>query len=244
MVSLKNLLSEDPTLLAADQQMLLKAAQGKPRDYLGASSIGDPCSRKLWYGLQGDIPRKPFDVASLKRFSDGFSGEDVVIDRLRKVPGLEIWNRTEDGGQIGGECFGGKFGYHVDGVCLGLIQSPKTYHCLEVKIVNNKKFDKFVKLKTEMDEKLVLAEWDAGYYAQAVCYMDLLELTRHYIIVATPGVRDWASCRTNANPAMAKGLMNKAERIIFAKEAPERLSDDPAYYICRWCDYADTCHAK
>ena len=242
-MNLKDILATDPTLEAADRILEDKAALEPSRKYLGASSIGDECSRKLWYRMQPDIQGERFDALSLKRFADGFHGEDVIIDRLRAVPGIEIWNRTEDGGQIGGTLFGGKFGWHVDGVILGLLQAPKTPHVLEVKVVNEKKFKLMDKLKQTHGEKKALAEWDATYYAQAVIYMDLLDLTRHYTVIGTPGTREWTSCRTDANPKMAKMLINKAERIINAKEPPERMSNDPCFFKCKWCAYNEICHA-
>ena len=242
MVNLKNLLESDPTLLAADAALVEYAAKQVKRDYLGASVIGEPCSRKLWYGLQPDIERKPFDAASLKRFADGFYVEDVTIKRLRAVSGVELWDRQEDGEQIGGKLFNGKFGYHVDGVIRGLIQSPKTPHVFECKAVNEVKFNKFKKLKLELGEKQTLAAWDVIYFAQAIIYCYLLELTRHYTVVCTPGARDWDSCRTEANNKMGEQLLRKSERVINAKDAPERISNDKNFYLCKFCDYRDACH--
>ncbi len=231
----------DPTLEAINRITEDKSAAEPPRDYLGASVIGDECSRKLWYSFN-NYPRKPFDAATLRRFEDGHRTEALVIERLRQVPGIELWDRHDDGGQIGGKLFAGKFGWHVDGVILGLLQSPKTPHVLEVKATAEKKFKEFTVLVDKLGEKAALRAWNPVYYAQAVVYMYLLDLNRHYTVVASAGGRDMASCRTEANHEMAKALLAKAERIIGATEAPARLSERPEFFQCKWCDFRKTCH--
>lgn len=235
----------DPTLAAIDRELERCAALEPRRSYLGASAIGDQCERKLWYSIRPDVPRKPFDAASLKRFEDGHRGEAVMADRLRMVPGIELWTVDQHtGGQIGGTLFDGRFGWHVDGVILGLLQAPQTPHVWEHKQVGQKKFDEFRKLKVSMGEKATLAAWDPVYYAQGVLYMHLLDLTRHYLTVCTPGGREFDSCRTESNPEMAKALLEKAKRILDAASPPMRMSDRPEFYKCKWCDFREVCHGK
>ncbi len=244
MTDLTEILAIDPTLDVADKQIELLALKEKPRAYLGASSIGNDCNRKLWYSMRPEIPKKAMDALSLKRIDDGHRGEDIIVERLRRVPGLSLWNKAEDGGQIGGTLFNDKFGWHIDGVILGLLQAPKTYHVFEAKIVNETKFNKLKKLKIDYGEKEALAQWDAEYFAQAQVYMYLLDLDRHYLVAGTPGVRDWTSCRTEINKPMAKSLLVKAERIINAKEMPDRLSDDKTFWKCKNCSYFEVCHGS
>jgi hypothetical protein len=37
-------------------------------------------------------------------------------------------------------------------------------------------------------------------------------------------------------------LIARAKRLIFADRPPERISEDPSFYLCRWCDHARRCH--
>jgi len=37
-------------------------------------------------------------------------------------------------------------------------------------------------------------------------------------------------------------LFTDALRITFAARAPERLSNDPNWYECKWCDHREICH--
>jgi hypothetical protein len=233
----------DPTLAAIDRELERRAALEPRRSYLGASALGDECERKLWYSIRPEVPRIPFNAASLKRFEDGHHGEAVMANRLRMVPGIELWTLDDKtGGQIGGTLYDGQFGWHVDGVIRGLLQAPETPHVWEHKQVGQKKYDELRKLKSTLGEKAALAAWDPVYYAQGVLYLELLDLTRHYLTAGTPGGRDFISCRTEANSVMAKALISKAGRVLAAKEPPSRLSERPEYFKCRWCDFREACH--
>lgn len=230
----------DPTLEAADRA--LEAAQvRRGRPYLGMSAIGAECPRQLWYGFRWAQPQA-FDAATLKRFEDGHATEAVAIARLRGVEGLELHDvDSESGRQFGFTDFGEHFRGHMDGVVLGLLQAPATWHVLEIKATADKKLAELQKAKAELGEKHALRKWNPTYYAQAVLYMDYAGLDRHYLVACSPGGRTWASIRTDADPAEALLLKAKAERIIFADRPPERAGR-PDQLICRWCDYSNICH--
>jgi hypothetical protein len=181
-------------------------------------------------------------AAGIKAIQDGHRTEDLVIEWLRLVPGVTVWNRKENGEQYGFEFFAGRFRGHIDGVISGILQAPKTPHLLEVKCCNLKKFEGLKKKVAQYGTKNALKEWDFQFYVQAQIYMHFFDLTRHYLVCASPGGRDKTSCRTEYNKAFAEAQIEKARRIINAKEPPARVSENPSYYICRWCDFFDVCH--
>lgn len=229
----------DPTLAEIDNILEREhAANNKRRDYIGASSIGDSCSRKLWYRLN-EKDNEVFDAATIRRFNDGHRSEAIIIDLLRKVPGIELHTYNQETGEQYG-FVDGKFKGHYDGIIHGILEAPLTWHIFEAKCVNEKSFEKLKKLKQE-DEKTALKNWNPVYYGQAVTYMDYEGLTRHYMIVCTPGVRDYISIRTEANPTMAAALRLKAKRISEATEAPERIGG-PDWWECRFCYWHGKCH--
>lgn len=234
--------SGDQTLREIDKILVEKNRAEPRRKYLGSSSIGDSCSRKLWYRLHTDH-REEFDAATLRRFNDGHRSEDVMADHLRMVPGVELWTQAPGGYQFGFEdtSLGPlPLSGHYDGIIYGILEAPKTYHIWEHKSVNEKKFAELKKMK-EINEKTALQTWDKVYYAQAIQYMDYEELDRHYLTVSTPGMRDYTSVRTDANPEFAEGLKAKAKRIINATEPPERIGG-PDWFECRWCSFHSVCH--
>lgn len=211
------------------------------RPYLGMSQIGHPCERALWYSFRW-AARRHIKAKGLKAIEDGHSGEDLMAQRLRLIPTIELHTHDASGNQFGFTAIGGHFKGHMDGAIKGIFEAPQTWHVWEHKQTNEKKFNALQKAIINHGEKQALKHWDEIYYAQAVCYMEMTGMERHFLTCSTPGGRDQISVRTNSNPKFAKQLFEKAERIIFASTPPERLSSDPAWYQCKWCDYHDICH--
>lgn len=232
----------DPTLQAADAALEAVGRRSKPRPYLGMSGIGHPCARKLWYGFRWSAWPE-FDATTLKRFEDGHRGEDMQAERLRLVPEVELLTvDPETGQQYAAVDHGGHFRGHCDGFIRGLLQAPKTRHVWEHKQVGEKKQAELEKLKAEKCEKAALAAWDETYHAQAVLYMAYFDAERHYLTCASPGGRRTVSVRTEADPALAELLRQKALTVIQAAEPPARLSEKPEFYICKWCEFQEICH--
>lgn len=234
----------DPTLAAIDRELERRAAEEPRRQYLGASAIGRECERALWYGVQPGVPREEWNAASLKRFEDGHRSEAVLIERLRMLPGIELHTQDDQGNQYGFEDYGGRFAGHVDGLIRGILQAPSTEHIFEAKAVNEKKFAEFLKLKDSVGEKETLKNWDYTYWAQAQVYMGYFDLTRHYLVVMTPGARDHASCRTEFDREGFVMLREKARRILAATEPPARISERPEFFKCKFCEFREVCHAR
>lgn len=232
-----------PTLAAADAA-LERAENGKRtlRQYLGMSELGRECERQLWYNFRW-VSRTWIKASGLKKILDGHAAEDVQAQRLRMVDGITLLTLDADTGkQFAFQHFGGHASGHMDGAILGVLQAPKTWHVWEHKSVAEAKFRKLEKLKIEYGEKQAFRQWDETYYAQGVLYMHFSGMSRHFLTVSTPGVRDSISCRTEENPEYAEILLNKAQRIIFSERPPARISSDPNYYQCGWCDHRETCH--
>ena len=231
----------DHTLDAMKRAIEAREAARPRRSYLGASSIGNPCARQLWYQYNG-YPAPPFEAETLFNFEDGHRTEDLTAKRLRLVDGIELWTHDENGEQFGFSIFEGKFAGHCDGVIRGLIQAPKTPHVWECKASNNKKYAEFQAAKAKFGEKLALKNWNEVYFVQAQLYMHFLKIDRHYLTVALAGGRDYDSCRTEYEPEKAEWAIDRAAKIINAKKPPPKINEKPDFYICRWCNYREECH--
>jgi hypothetical protein len=239
--ALSNILTEDPTLRAADDALCEKAAQEKPRAYVGMSSIGESCLRKTWYRFRF-ASREKFDAATLKRFADGHAAEAVQADRLRLVSGVKLQTHTPDGNQFRYVDHNGHFSGHCDGKITGILQAPKVLHIWEHKSVGEKKLNEFKKIKAEIGEKQALRKWNFQYWIQGILYMFYEGASRHYLTVSTPGVRDTDSCRTEADNAEAIKYIAKGKAVIQSDAPLDRLSNDPSYYECRYCSFSPICH--
>ncbi len=104
--------SIDAALVAADR---VKA----PREYLGASRIGEPCSRKLVY----EHTRTPkdeggeFDGRILRIFDAGHQFETLSIRWLRAA-GFDLRTHNRSGEQFGFSVGDGRIRGHIDGVIV------------------------------------------------------------------------------------------------------------------------------
>lgn len=241
MANLSKILESDPTLDAVDAAIEAEAALELPRPYLGMSEIGESCARKLWYKFRfsGKQKKKAFLIKCADR---GHRAEDIQAKRLRMVEGIEL--NTLD--PVTGEQFefsdhDGHFMGHCDGDITGLLQAPKAVHVWEHKEKEEKFFNKLKKIKLEVGEKLALRQWEPTYYAQTVLYMFYKGLKRHYMTVTVPGGRETESIRTNEDTAHALQMRERARRIIYSDDPPEKIGDE-SYYECKWCQFNGICH--
>ena len=241
MSSLSNIMTGDPTLEACDKALEAKAAQEKPRGYLGMSNIGEECWRYLFYSFRQAYKKSP-PAFLIKCAERGHLAEDIQAKRLRMVSGINLVTSDPNSGrQIEFSDVNGHFKGHCDGVITGLLQSPKTPHVWEHKEKEQKFVNEFNKIKAELGEKQALKKWHPVYYAQAVLYMFFLDIKRHYLTVTVPGGRETYSARTEANDEFANQLRDKAKRIINSNEPFEKIGGAD-FFKCKMCDARGICH--
>ncbi len=233
----------DPTLEAMRRACELAGNTEKKRDYIGASAIGNPCARQIWYDYK-QYPKAPFKAETLWNFEDGHRVEDIIAARLRMVPGIELWTHDVDGKQFERTAFGGKFKAHPDGIVLGLLQSPKTITVWENKCSAQKKFNEFQNCKAKFGDKQTLKNWSEVYWIQAQILMKLFGMTRHYLTIALAGGREMDSCRTEYQPEIAEKYLDRAGKLLEATVEPPRISDKKDFYICAYCSFKEICHGN
>ena len=234
----------DPTLAEADRAIERNDEERVARRYLGMSSIGIECERRLWYAYhEAGVGITKNDAASVRIFQSGHDAEAIIARLLQATPGITLdITDPKTGGQLGVEDFGGEFRGHLDGVIRGLVDDPGNDYVWEAKCVNEKKFADFRK-KKDIAEDTALRSWDAIYYAQAQCYMGYSGIHRHYLTVCTPGVRQWEAVITPFDLDAFEAIRSKAVRIINAKLYPlSRISNDPSWHQCKFCPSHDRCH--
>ena len=126
------------------------------RRYLGASSLGDPCARKLQYRYMGQEvdEGRGFPAKTLRTFALGHSVEDLMIVLFRDA-GFDL--RTElKGEQFRFDTAEGEVRGHIDGVIVGgplPIQYPMLWEC---KSASDKKFNEFVRFSEPGEKSLLL----------------------------------------------------------------------------------------
>lgn len=224
--------TQDPTIAAIYAAIERDSAEN-PRHYLGASIIGKPCARQLWQDFRW-VQFEQFSGRMYRLFATGHLEEPRFIANL-KAAGVEAYDVDDrTGEQFAVQTLGGHFRGHADGVALGVKGAEKTWHLLEFKTHSEKSFNKLVGLGMQ-DAK-------PEHYAQAQVYMHLMGLSRAYYLAKNKNTDELYGERIKYNRDYAQGMIDRAERIIFANEPPQGISDKPTFWQCRFCNYHSYCH--
>ena len=202
------------------------------RGYLGASIIGHPCERYLWFLFrQATLP----DISGriYRLFETGDLAEARFTAELRAI-GCEVHDCDSQGEQFEITDFGGHFSGHMDGCVLGLPEAPKTWHVPEYKTHNNKSFKKLLKEKVQKSKPM--------HYAQMQAYMHKTGMKRALYLAVNKDTDELYMERVYYDANFSLRLFEKAHRIITSSEPPPRISERRDYFQCGWCDAKHICH--
>jgi CRISPR/Cas system-associated exonuclease Cas4 (RecB family) len=203
------------------------------REHLGASLIGHACDRHIWYSFRW-AATPTWDGRMLRLFDRGKREEAVVAEELRGI-GVEL-HTTENGKQIECRDEGGHFGGSVDGIGRGFPEAPKTWAILEVKTHSAKSFSDL--------KKNGVGESKPAHYAQMQSYMGLLGVERALYFAVNKDNDEIYTEWVHFDEDAFKAMQARARRIIDAGEPPAKLSEDPANWQCKGCNFFDLCHAQ
>lgn len=208
------------------------------RTHLGCSSIGKECSRELWYDFRW-IYRKKFDGRMQRLFQRGHREEERVFEYLRGI-GCEVWAfdtaAPEPNTQIKVSAHHGHFGGSVDAV----IKLPERYGVSEPLLLSVKTSATGA-LFSKYDEK-GLQQHKPVYFAQECSYGKLMNIRFAVFFVANKNDDDIYFEIVELSKDVGDTMLNKAERIIFSDKPPEKLSMNPTFQACQYCDKKAVCH--
>lgn len=201
------------------------------RPHLGASLIGHECDRFLWLTFRWAGAER-FDGRMLRLFDTGKREEPRVYEELRGI-GCEV--HADDGtAQFRVATLGGHFGGSLDGAVLGLPEAPKAWHVVEIKTHSDKLFAELAK-KGVRDAKPM-------HWVQMQTYMHLTGMDRALYYAVNKNTDALHIERIERDAAEGKRIVARAKRIIEAATPPAKLSEDPAWFACKWCRFHGQCH--
>jgi hypothetical protein len=203
------------------------------RDHLGASLIGKPCARELWYDFRWATPAR-FEGRMLRLFETGQLEEARLVRNLRATGATVLEVDPATGKQFRVSAHGGHFGGSLDGAAIGLLEAPKTWHVVEFKTHSVKSF-------ADLTGKGVEAS-KPRHFAQMQVYMHLTGMSRAMYVAVCKDTDALHIERVEVDKAEGERLLAKAGRVIAAARPPARLSDDPTWFECRFCDHRGVCH--
>ena len=210
----------------------------KRRTYVGASSIGSPCERKIQYEFMG-LPHDEgwrFSARTLRIFQRGHMMESAAAVWLVDA-GFRLTQTGKDGKPLGFSVAGGSFAGHVDRVVTGGPLPLEYPFIWEHKALGSKSWKAI--------ESKGLAKAKAEYADQVAIYQAYLGLTAPALFMAT-------NCDTMElhlefvpfDKARAQAASDRAVAIIQDSRAGAlrpRCTDDRTYYACSDCPFKGRC---
>ncbi len=200
------------------------------RRYIGASSIGKPCLRSIWYGFNGyEADKIP---ASLQiTFDIGKSLEKLIISYLDnskiniEIPTKDnnyLFCQDKDIPEMQG---------HMDAIIHLDNISPTI---LEIKTAKSSSFNKF--------KKDGVISWSQSYHYQIQSYMGMSGIDEAIILAINKDSSELHAEHVPFNKELFSYIKSKALSVINSTDAPQKISNNSCYYICRTCNYKEICH--
>lgn len=203
-------------------------ANGPKRTYIGASSIGDPCRRKLWYGLN-DYDGEPINERLAIMFETGRKLEEMILEYLSTakrysfdiMPSMPL------------RC-GSIPEFH--GTADAMIFTDEKGCALEIKTAKNSSFNSF--------KNKGLKAWNEQYYAQVQSYMGMSGANKAILLAINKDTSEMHEELVEYDDIYYQMLKQKASDIIEAKEPPARINNSPLFYLCGMCRFKNICHSE
>ena len=209
-----------------DQAIVKRAESKEHRSYLGASSLGEPCDRKLWYSFHQ--PKRILDPRINRIFDLGNLIEDYLVKLLEDAE-YKVFVKDEDGNQFRFD--DGPIAGSTDGVIL-VNDVPML---LEFKSYNTKRF-------TTLKKEGVKSS-DPKYYGQVNVYMKYLELDSCLFIAMDKNDSSLHFEVIDYDPIEAHYLVNRGKEIVAENNVLNvaRKYGHVSSFQCKLCDYRNQC---
>ena len=208
------------------------------RKHLGASELGEECWRKLWYGFRW-TKLEVHDGRILRLFNVGHQAEPRFISYLRGI-GFEVREFEDEETKKQFRIIGAKghYGGSLDGMC----KAPERYQLSEDIVLLNefKTNGTGAGFNSVADQDLRKAKpkhWiqccQYGFKKNIKYALYMIENKNDSSIIVKIIELDWN---------VGRQYEQKATDIINSKQAPPRISDNPAFQACKYCHQAGICH--
>ena len=221
-----------------DAKVIEHRKQEKKHDYLGVSSIGDDCLRKVQ--LQYEGKEAEFSASTLRTFDIGHRLEDLVAEWL-KITGFNLKTKNENGEQFGFSTAEGRIKGHVDGIIHSFPEElEKTglrpQALWECKTLNNKSFQETAKKGLMLTKPI--------YFAQVQLYMAYLNLEQCLFTALNKDTSELYFELVPFDSEAAQRYSDRAVQIIKASENNEAMpciSSDLSFFKCKMCAFRNEC---
>lgn len=204
------------------------------RNHMGASVIGDECSRKTWSTFRW-LKNSTFDGRTLRLFNRGKLEETRIVEWLKGC-GFEVNEFDENGDQFRVSDVGGHFGGSLDG--LGKL--PAKFN-LDIPIVFEFKTSKTGKPFNETVENGVKVAKNVHW--TQMCIYGYKRNIKHavYIIINKNDDSIYPEF-VELDFGLAQDQIRKAEHLITSQRPPVGISKSATDFRCKMCTFVGICH--
>ncbi len=215
--------------------IISKSLSEKPQDvrryYIGASSIGNSCSRSIWYGYVGAESISP-SPSLRSTFDIGKRLEGLLLDYMEHA-GINIIRASKDNDDL---FLSDEDVPIFQGHCDAILEMDDGENViLEIKTANTASFSRF-KYKG-------LMQWNEVYYSQIQSYMGMRKLNRAVLLAIDKNTSELHHEWVDYDDIFYNELKMKALAISTIGEPPMRINKNPIFYKCNICSYRKICHA-
>jgi hypothetical protein len=209
------------------------------RAYVGASSIGAPCERRIQYEFRGEPHDEGWrlDARTRRIFQRGHVFESMAALWLADA-GFRLTQTGKDGQPLGFKVADGSFAGHVDRVVTGGPLKDIAYPFIWEHKATGQKSWKAI-------ESRGLAKAKPEYADQVAVYQAYLDLTNPALFMATNA--DTMEIHLEFVPFDKKRAQEASDRAVAiildtrAGAMRPRCTDDPGFYACGGCPFKARC---
>jgi hypothetical protein len=206
------------------------------REHLGASVMGEKCSRKLWYIFRW-VKKENFDGRMQRLFQVGHNAEPRFIEYLQAI-GFEFIKFSKTNEQWHISACNGHYGGSLDGIC----RAPTRYNLTEdLMWLNEFKTNGTGSAYNDVAEKSVIKA-KPKHYAQMCQYGLYYQLKYGLYLIENKNDSDITIEIVPLDWNLGKELEKKAQDIISSQIPPPRIAENPSFFECKYCHFADICH--
>lgn len=203
-----------------------------PRDYLGASSLGEDCERSVWLKYRW-FDKEEQSGRILRLLETGDLSEQRLIDNLKDI-GIEVRAiDPETHTQYKAAALEG----HLSGSVDGIATIDGEDYILEFKTHNDRSFKELTKKGVEQAKR--------QHFVQVQIYMGLFKISKALYLAVNKNTDELYEEIIEFIPEYYVALLNKAQRLIDSEIPPMQIADNPEEsFSCKFCSMKEVCTNK
>lgn len=219
-------------LIQWEEEYAIETYPAEHRSHLGASSIGDDCHRKLWYGFRWVKLQQA--EGRMRRLWQRGKDEEKKFEEFLLWAGFNIRAiNPETDKQYVFSKVNGHYGGSTDGTMQ--IRWAQNFPIIaEYKTFGSKYF-------SQLEKDGVQAAFPK-YFAQMCCYGAEFKVTHCLFYAVNKDTDRYYRKLIKLDWNYARELENKARDIIYSPVPPVKINENAAFYKCKWCDFQAICH--